>query len=92
MLSLRRLLASTNTPPSKRAIPEEWAWWCASGWEMLALDAEGGWLLLFTSKKKLTGSIRSWGTQEQVRHFLTTLLCLIHTNARPVSIMRQWVP
>jgi hypothetical protein len=89
MLSLRQVFAITNTPLSKRAtakkFSEEWAWWRASGWEMLAHDVEDGQLMLFTSKKKPTGSIRSWGAQasaqevatpEQLRHFLTAALCL----------------
>jgi hypothetical protein len=94
MLSLRQVFARTNTPLSKRAtarkFPEEWAWWRASGWEVLAHDAEDGRLLLFTSKKKRTGSIRSWGAQasaeevatpEQLRHFLTAALYL-HLHPR----------
>jgi hypothetical protein len=60
---------------------------------MLAHDAEDGRLLLFTSKKKSTGSISSWGTQasaeevatpEQVRHFLTISLYL-HLHPRKAS-------
>jgi hypothetical protein len=97
MLSLRQVFARTNTPLSKRAtarkFPEEWAWWRASGWEMLAHDAEDGRLVLFTSQQKPNGSIRSWGAQasaeevatsEQVRHFLTISLYL-HLHPRKAS-------
>lgn len=57
---------------------------------MLAHDAEDGRLVLFTSKKKRTGSIRSWGAQasaeevatpEQLRQFLTVALYL-HLHPR----------
>jgi hypothetical protein len=57
MLSLRQVFTLANTPFSKRATArkflEEWVWWRALGWEMLAHDTEDGRLLLFTSKKNV---------------------------------------
>jgi hypothetical protein len=82
--------------PSKhvtsRRYPEEWAWWRASGWDVLAQDKPDCGLHLFTSKN-LGVSTRLWGTQataEQVatpalvRHFLTISLYL-HLHPRKAS-------
>lgn len=67
---------------------EQWAWWAASGWQMLVADAADGGLDLFSYKQKVTGSTVSWGAQasaeqvatpDLVRLFLTeTLYCHLH--------------
>jgi hypothetical protein len=75
-----------------RKYSEEWAWWAASGWAMLAQDKLDGGLHLLTSKN-IGVSTRLWGTQataEQVatpalvRHFLAISLYL-HLHPRKAT-------
>lgn len=88
---------SAATTPSKRVtarkFPEDFSWWRAWGWQLKAVDAAGGRLLLLTSKQKTRGGIRLGGTQAtaaevatptQVRHFLTISLYL-HLHPRKAS-------
>lgn len=69
---------------TSRRYPEEWAWWRASGWQMLVEDKEDGGLRLHTLLGK-GGKTSLWGgsadaeevaTPELVRHFLTETLYL----------------
>jgi hypothetical protein len=92
-MAKRRSLFPGLTPSQRvtaKKYPEEFAWWRASGWEMLAHETEDGDLHLFTSTRRKSGSTRLWGTRasaeevatpELVRLFLTVSLYL-HLHPR----------
>jgi hypothetical protein len=74
--------------------PEEWAWWAASGWEMIVEDTPGGGLLLSSHKQKTTGGSVLWGGRAEpeevatvagVRRFLTESL-YYHLHPRKAAV------
>ena len=74
-----------NIPKSKtitrRRYPEEWAWWAASGWQMMIEDGEQGVTYLHSYKKQhgtvvwgATATAEETASPDAVRRFLTETL------------------
>ena len=74
--------------------PEEWAWWAASGWQMIVEDTPGGGLLLSSYKQKSTGAsvlrggraeLQGVATAAGGRRFLAEALYL-HLHPRKATL------